>query len=114
LLLITIYIVFKHRLNPSQHFFRKDNSTLTNLVAYLNTIIPSVSTQGQTDSVYFDSSSALDIVPHNLLLRKITNFGFSSGHINWFHSYLTNRQSSVRIHGTLYFSYVVKFHKDPV
>jgi hypothetical protein len=66
--------------------------------------MPSVNTQGQTDSAYFELSNAFDIVPHNLLLRKLTNFGY----VNWFHSYLTNRQSSVRIYGTLSSSYVVK------
>jgi hypothetical protein len=48
-----LYNFFKYRLNPYQHGFRKFNST-ANLVTYLNFIIPSVSTQGQTDSVYFD------------------------------------------------------------
>jgi hypothetical protein len=38
--------------NPSQHGFHKFSSTATNLVTYLNSIIPSVSTQGQTDSVH--------------------------------------------------------------
>jgi hypothetical protein len=70
--------------------------------------MPSVNAQGQTDSVYFDLSNSFDIVPHNLLLRKLTNFGLSSDYVNWFHSYLTNRQSPVRISVTLSFSYVVK------
>jgi hypothetical protein len=70
--------------------------------------MPSVNTQCQTDSVYFDLSNAFDIVPHNILLRKLTNSGLSSGYVNWFHSYLANRQSCVRISGTLSSSYVVK------
>jgi hypothetical protein len=48
--------------------------------------MPSVNTQGRTDSAYFDLSNAFDIVPHNLLLRKLTNFALSSGYVNWFHS----------------------------
>jgi hypothetical protein len=70
--------------------------------------MPSVNTQGLADSVYFDLSNAFDIVPHNLLLRKLTNSGLSSGYVNWFHSYLANKQPSVRISGTLSSSYVVK------
>jgi hypothetical protein len=46
-----LYCFFKYRLNHSQHGFRKHNSTTTNLVTYLNTVMPSVNTQGQTDSV---------------------------------------------------------------
>jgi hypothetical protein len=49
-----LYNFFKYRLNPSQHGFRKFSSTATSVVTYLNSIIPSVSSQGQTDSVYFD------------------------------------------------------------
>jgi hypothetical protein len=96
-------------LNSSRHGFRIHNSTSTSLVAYLNTVVPSVSARGQTDSVYFDLSNAFHIVPYNLLLRKFTNFILSSGYVSWFHIYLTSRQSPVRIFGTLSFSYVVKF-----
>jgi hypothetical protein len=38
---------FKCRLNPSQHGFHKFSSSATNLFTYLNSVIPSVSTQGQ-------------------------------------------------------------------
>jgi hypothetical protein len=33
----------------------------TNMITYLNSIMPSVSTQGQTDSAYFHISNAFDI-----------------------------------------------------
>jgi retron-type reverse transcriptase len=83
---MTTYIVFfKYRFNPSRHGFRKHNST-SNLVTYLNTVLPSVSTYGQIDSLYFDLSNAFDTIPHNLLLLKLTNFGRSSGYVNWFYS----------------------------
>jgi hypothetical protein len=103
-----LYNFFKYRLNPSQHGFRKFNSIATNLVTYVNSVIPSVSTQGQTDSVYFDVTKAFDIVPHNILLRELGNFGLYSSYVDWFYSYLSNRQSFVRISGTLSFTYPVK------
>jgi hypothetical protein len=70
--------------------------------------MPSVCTQGQIDSVYFDLSSAFNIVPYNILLHKLSNFGLSSSCVDWFHSYLDNRHSSVHISGTLSFSFLVK------
>jgi hypothetical protein len=70
--------------------------------------MPFVCTQGQIDSVYFDLSSTFDIVPHNILLHKLSNFGLSSSYVDWFHSHLDNRHSSVRISGTLSFSFLVK------
>jgi hypothetical protein len=69
--------------------------------------MPSVCTQGQIESVYFDLCSAFHIVPHNIL-HKLSNFGLSSSYVDWFHSYLDNRHSSVRISGTLWFSFVAK------
>jgi hypothetical protein len=62
----------------------------------------------KTDSVYFDLTKAFDIVPHNILLCKLSNFGPSSNYVDWFHNYLSNRQSFVRISGTLSFPYPVK------
>jgi hypothetical protein len=47
-------------------------------------VVPSVSIQGQTDSLYFDLSNAFDSVPHKLFLHKLTNFGLSSGYVNGF------------------------------
>jgi hypothetical protein len=44
-------IVFKLRLNPPHHCFRKFNSISTNLSTCLNPIILSVRTQGQIYSV---------------------------------------------------------------
>jgi hypothetical protein len=79
----------------------------TNLVTCPNSTMPSVSTQGQTDSVYFYLSNAFDIVPHNILLRKLSNFRLSSSYVDWFHSYLVKRPF-VRASGTLSFSYLVK------
>jgi hypothetical protein len=70
--------------------------------------MPSLSTQGQTDSVYFDLSNAFYIVPQNILHRKLSNFGLSSSYVDCFQSYLVDRQYSVRISGTLSFSYLVK------
>jgi sarcosine oxidase/L-pipecolate oxidase len=68
----------------------------------------SICTQGQIDSVYFDLSSASDIVPHNILPHKLSNFGLSSSYVDWFHSYLVNRHSSVHISGMLLFFFLVK------
>jgi hypothetical protein len=83
--------------------------------------MPSVSAQGQTDTEYFDISNACGIVPHNNLLRKLCDFGFSYSFVDWFHSYLVTRQSFVSISGTLSFSLLScqvwsasKFHLRPI
>jgi hypothetical protein len=66
------------------------------LVTYLEFITPLVTSQGQADAIYFDPSSAFDLVPHTPLLQKLSAFGLSDGYVNWFCSNLTNRKSQVR------------------
>jgi hypothetical protein len=50
-----------------------------------------------------DLSNAFDIVPLNLFICMLTDFGLSSGYATWFHRCLTNRQSPVRISGVFCF-----------
>jgi hypothetical protein len=69
-------------------------------VTILDFFIPVVRGQRQADAVYFDLSHAFDLVPHNMLLRKLSSFGFSDAYDSWFHTYSTNRQSQVRISHT--------------
>jgi hypothetical protein len=66
---------FKCKLNACQHRFTKSKSTITNLVTYLEFITPLVTSQGQADVIYFDLSSAFDLVPHTSLLQKLSAFG---------------------------------------
>jgi hypothetical protein len=67
----------KLKLNPCQHGFTKHKSTTTNLVAFLDFITPLVRSQRQVDSIYFDLTSAFDLLPHTLLPHKLSALGFS-------------------------------------
>jgi hypothetical protein len=83
--------------------FVKSKSTVTNLVTYLNDVLPSVCSQG----LYFDLSQSFDKVPHTLLLDKLNNFGLSSFYVNRFQSHLSNKSSFVRILGKFSSSFSV-------
>jgi hypothetical protein len=98
---------FEFELHPNRHGPVKSKSTVNNLVTYLNDVLPTVCSQGQYDSVYFDLSQAFDKVPHTLLLDKLNNFGLSSFYIDWFQSYLSNRSSFIRILGKISSSFSV-------
>jgi hypothetical protein len=87
--------------NPNQHGITKSESTVTNFVTCLDFMAPVIRSQRQTDAVYSDLSNAFDLLLHNLLLHKLGSFGFSDGYVSWFRSYLTNRQSRVRVFRTL-------------
>jgi hypothetical protein len=92
---VSHYVKFK--LNPCQHGFSKSKFTVTNLVTYLDIIVPLAGFQRQADYINFDLSSEHNAVTHTLLLHKLTAFGLSDGDANWLHSYLTNRQSQVHV-----------------
>jgi hypothetical protein len=97
-LLIIYYHVshfLKSKLNSSQHGFIKSKSTVTYLFTFLHFVTPLVCSQCQTDSMYFDFSNDFDILPHSLVLHKLSNYGLSRGYLNWFLGYLTNGQSCV-------------------
>ena len=80
--------------------------------------MPVVETQGQIDSIYFDFSKAFDVVPHKILLNKLSNFGLSTNYVNWFENYLTDRQSCVRLgnlsrfHLIVYVEFLKGLHWD--
>jgi hypothetical protein len=64
----------------------KSRSTTSNLVTYLDYITPLVSSQRQVDAIYFDFSSAFDLVSHTLPLGKLSYFGLASAYVSWFSS----------------------------
>ena len=47
--------------------------------------------------VLLDMSKAFDSIQHDILLSKLQNLDFSQGALDWFQSYLSNRQQCVRI-----------------
>jgi hypothetical protein len=49
----------------------------------------------------FWSYFAYNLVPHSLLLHKLSSFGFSDGYVSWLCSYLTNIQFWVWVSSTL-------------
>jgi hypothetical protein len=91
----------KSKINPYQHSFSKTKSASTNLITFVDFITPLICSQRQADVIYFDLSNAFDLVLHSLLLHKLSALGLSGGYVNWFRSYLSGRQSQVRVSGVL-------------
>jgi hypothetical protein len=79
---MTTCIIILRVLNPCQHGFSKSESTFTNLVTYLDFATHLICSQRQADVVYFDLSNVLDLIPHALLLHKLTDCGISAGYVH--------------------------------
>jgi hypothetical protein len=82
-------------LSQSQFGFRSKLSTST------VTILENADNGLITASVFLDFSKAFDTVDHAILLCKLQSFGLDNNSLNWFKSYLTNRQQKTSINNTL-------------
>ena len=88
-------------LSQSQFGFRPKLSTSTALAFFTDTILDNADNGLITASVFLDFSKAFDTVDHAILLCKLKSFGLDNNSLNWFESYLTNRQQKTSINNTL-------------
>jgi hypothetical protein len=89
----------KALISHNQHGFMKSRSTATNLVTFVEDLSEAVDARLEVDVIYTDLSKAFDRVPHNLLFKKLYNFGIIGNILNFFKSYLENRKFYVVING---------------
>ena len=88
-------------IHDNQHGFLKNKSCVSNLACYTDFISKTFDMKSQTHSIYTDFQRAFDVVPHELLLLKISRkFGIEGNALNWFNSYLNARQQRVVINGS--------------
>lgn len=50
-------------------------------------------------AVLLDFSVAFDVIDHELLLKKLSAYGFSANAVSWMKGYLTNRMQCVYFNG---------------
>ena len=87
-------------LSEAQHGFLPHRSCVTNLAAYLHHAWASISDGRQTDTIYTDFSAAFQSVNHQLLIYKLKNSYHVSGKaLDWFKSYLSDREQRVVVNG---------------
>jgi hypothetical protein len=84
-------------IKSSQHGFRKNFSTTTQLLHVLHHASESLSRRLDYHLVSFDFAKAFDKVPHNLLVHKLKAYKFSSQVVNWVEEWLRDRTSVVTI-----------------
>lgn len=94
-----IYLATKNILAPCQHGFMSKKSTTTNLVSFTQTVSGIMDERGQVDSLYTDFTKAFDRIDHQLLLQKLSKFGFNLNLLDFFKSYLTDREQFVFYNG---------------
>ena len=95
------YLTENKILSPNQFGFRPKLSTSTALAFFTDNILENADNGLVTASIFLDFSKAFDTVDHVILSRKLKSIGLDDNSLNWFKSYLTNRQQKTSINDTL-------------
>jgi hypothetical protein len=88
-------ILYKH-----QFGFKKNHSTDMALITLLNKIINALESNQHVIGIFLDFAKAFDTVDHNILLTKLSHYGFRGNVLSWFKSYLFNRKQVVKYNNT--------------
>ena len=88
-------------LSPSQFGFRKNFSTSHAITETLQFIYDNIDNDYITLAFFLDFSKAFDCVRHDILLKKMYRYGVRGIALDWFKSYLHNRQQYVDVNGKM-------------
>ena len=91
---LTSYLEANGILNPRQYAYRANHSTEDAVLGVVERIVSNIDTGLVSSVTTLDLSKAFDSVDHNLLLSKLSWYGVDD--LEWFRSYLTDRQQIVR------------------
>jgi hypothetical protein len=80
-----------------QFWFRRNYSTGLALLEVTDSIYQSLDNGNYCWGIYLDLQKAFDPVNHDILLKKLYNYGIRGIVRQWFTSYLTNRQQFICI-----------------
>ena len=82
-----------------QFGFRPNNSTLHSLIQITEKIKTSIENGKFGCGIFIDLKKAFDTVNHQILIKKLEHYGIRGTSLQWFKSYLSNRQQFVSFNG---------------
>ena len=77
------YYTDNNLLTHTQHGFKKNKSTTSNLLEYTDDILKFVDNNDNVDLITMDFSKAFDKISHNKLLHKLNCYGISGKVLSW-------------------------------
>lgn len=90
------YFVENNLLYDSQYGFRKYHSTEFAALEFTDKIISNLDQGKLPIAIFLDLSKAFDTIDHSILIHKLEYYGIRGTSLNWFKSYLSNRQQYVQ------------------
>lgn len=91
------HLIDNELLSSYQHGFVQGRSCMTQLLQVLDKWSEILDEGGSVDVIYLDLAKAFDTVPHQRLLRKLSNYGVGGNVLEWIRQFLTGRKQKVRI-----------------
>ena len=85
------FLAINDILNQNQFGFRSKHSTTLAIVELTDTIYRNLDNKQNAVDTYLYLSKAFDTVDHDILLSKLYNYGIRGISLDWFRSYLKNR-----------------------
>ena len=87
-------------LSKYQSGFRQKNTTLTALIQMCHTLYENMDNGELNGVVFLDIRKAFDSINHTILLHKMkVQFGITNVELDWFSSYLTDREQVCLVNG---------------
>lgn len=86
-------------LTPVQHGFRRGFSCITQLTELVHDFAYALDKGFSIDCVFLDLKKAFDVVPHSLLIEKLSWYNINCTVIQWIKEYLSNRKQRVVLDG---------------
>ena len=83
--------------SKSQFGFRKNRSTVLQLLTFLQKVYKGIETNNDIDVIFTDFSKAFDKVDHGILLQKLYRIGIRGQIFNVLQSFITGRTQKVRV-----------------
>ena len=95
------YLNANNLLHPNHHAYRAQHNTTTALVQMYDSWLQAVESGQLAGVCLLDMSAAFDVVDHELLLQKLSQYGFDEAILCWIKTYLSDRSQCVIIEGCL-------------
>jgi len=93
-----IGFIKSHRiLSDNQFGFRESSSTSDAVLEFLDNIYNNLNNKHSIITVFLDFSKAFDTVKHDILIEKLNYLGIRGHVLDWFRSYLADREQYVSI-----------------
>lgn len=89
------WVKLNNILTDNQYGFRAKHSTSMALLDMIDKVSTSIDKNEFSIGIFIDLSKAFDTINHNILFKKLENYGIRGLPLNWFIDYLSNRKQYV-------------------